>query len=80
MATHVTLREAEKAFATLIGRVQGGEEIVIDEAGQPVARLIPAAASPVGQDRKPGSAQGLFVVPDDFDDPLAGDVLDEFEK
>jgi antitoxin (DNA-binding transcriptional repressor) of toxin-antitoxin stability system len=78
MATHVTLREAEKAFSALIGRVQGGEEIVIDEGGQPVARLLPAI--PGGGDRKPGSAQGLFVVPEDFNHPLPADVLDDFEK
>jgi prevent-host-death family protein len=79
MATHVTLREAEKTFSALIDRVQGGEEIVIDEGGQPVARILPAAAS-FAEDRKPGSAQGLFVVPADFDRPLPGEVLDEFEK
>ncbi len=78
MATHVTIREAEKSFSALIDRVQGGEEIVIDEGGQPVARLVPA--NPAGEDRKPGSAQGLFVVPEDFNSPLPGDVLDEFEK
>jgi antitoxin (DNA-binding transcriptional repressor) of toxin-antitoxin stability system len=78
MATHVTIREAEKTFSALIGRVQGGEEIVIDEGGQPVARLLPA--NPAGENRKPGSAQGLFVVPEDFNNPLPGDVLDEFEK
>jgi len=79
MATHVTLREAEQTFSTLIDRVQGGEEIVIDEGGQPVARILPAAGS-FAEDRKPGSAQGLFVVPEDFNSGLPGDVLDEFEK
>ena len=78
MATHVTINEAEKSFTALIGRVQSGEEIVIDQGGHPVARLLPA--HPVTEDRKPGSARGLFAVPEDFNNPLPGDVLDEFEK
>jgi antitoxin (DNA-binding transcriptional repressor) of toxin-antitoxin stability system len=78
MATHVTVREAEKSLSDLIGRVRGGEEILIDDGGQPVARLVPAV--PGQEDRKPGSAQGLFTVPADFDSPLPDVVLEEFEK
>jgi antitoxin (DNA-binding transcriptional repressor) of toxin-antitoxin stability system len=41
---------------------------VITCNGQPVARLIPPVEAAPG--RVPGSAKGLFVVPDDFDAPL----------
>ena len=36
--------------------------------GTPVARLVPP--DPPLPDRVPGSAKGMFTVPDDFDDPL----------
>ena len=70
MATHVTIHEAEKTLIDLIERVQDGEEIVIDQAGRPIARIVPAAdeASAATEARKPGSARGEFVVPRDFNE------------
>ena len=41
---------------------------VKDRFGLPVARLLPA--SEAEPNRVPGSAKGLFTVPDDFDAPL----------
>jgi antitoxin (DNA-binding transcriptional repressor) of toxin-antitoxin stability system len=76
MATEVSILEAAKELPALIGRMQNGEEILISKDGHPVARLMPASEG----DRVPGSAQGLFVVPDDFSAPLPDEFLDEFEK
>jgi antitoxin (DNA-binding transcriptional repressor) of toxin-antitoxin stability system len=42
--------------------------VVITRNGEPVARLVPPSG-PL-PDRVPGSAKGLFTVPDDFDEPL----------
>jgi prevent-host-death family protein len=64
----VELVQAETQLAKLIQQVGRGVEVVITSAGQPIARLLPVEkALP---DRVPGSAKGLFVVPDDFDAPL----------
>ena len=52
------------------------EEIVIARAGEPVAKLVPVAAP----QRQLGEDQGVFTVPDDFDDPLPDDVLRSFEQ
>ena len=68
MQLTVELAQAETQLAKLIQEAQSGAEIVITCKGQPVARLIPAVETV--PDRVPGSAKGLFVVPDDFDAPL----------
>lgn len=64
----VELAQAETQLATLIKQVGSGVEVVITADGQPVARLLPVESA--RPDRVPGSAKGLFVVPDDFDAPL----------
>lgn len=40
--TLVTVEEAQDQFEELIDRVLNGEEIVITQGGEPVARLVPA--------------------------------------
>jgi prevent-host-death family protein len=64
----VELAQAEAHLAQLIEEVKGGIEFVITCDGQPVARLLPVSEAP--SDRVPGSAKGLFTVPDDFDAPV----------
>ena len=76
MIVAVDLHEAEADLSTLIERAQRGEEIVITEAGEPVARLV---AEHARKPRQPGSAKGKFVIHDNFDDPLPDDLLDLFE-
>jgi prevent-host-death family protein len=65
----VDLSEAEANLSELIGKLGSDTEIVITRHGLPLARLIPAGHAPQ-PDRVPGSAKGLFRVPDDFDAPL----------
>ena len=68
MNVTIELAQAEVQLAKLIQEVVGGAEVVITCNGQPVARLVPPVEA--APDRVPGSAKGLFVVPDDFDAPL----------
>ena len=65
MTIEIELTDAQRRLAELIDSLQGGGEILITRDGQPVARLLPV--NEVGPDRVPGSAQGVFTVPDDFD-------------
>jgi antitoxin (DNA-binding transcriptional repressor) of toxin-antitoxin stability system len=68
MITHVTLVEATANIVQLLERVINGEEIIIFQAGQPIAYI-----SPTKFDRKlriPGQYAGKFVVPVSFNDPL----------
>jgi prevent-host-death family protein len=78
MAT-MTLQEAQANLAELVHRLGPGEDLTITENDRPIARLIPV---PRGSERparprppvtglpKAGSCEGLFVVPDDFKEPL----------
>lgn len=65
---------AQAQLTELVAAAEAGEEVVITRDGQPVARLLPAqrtmAIVPLRRPRKAGSARGLVVVRDDFDDPL----------
>jgi prevent-host-death family protein len=74
----VNVHEAKTHFSKLLQKVALGEIVIIAKAGTPVARLVPI--EPSQGLRLPGSAKGEFVVPDDFDDPLPPEILDEFYK
>ena len=73
----VNVHEAKTKLSQLLQKVEAGEEIVIARAGEPVARLVPAASK--GK-RVFGSARGLFTVPDNFDEPLPKELRREFYK
>jgi antitoxin (DNA-binding transcriptional repressor) of toxin-antitoxin stability system len=65
----VEVEQAGSQLDRLIQEVDAGSEVVITRDGHPVARLVAAIADPAGE-RVPGSAKGLFTVPDDFEAPL----------
>jgi len=60
----------------LIESVVNGEEVIFTQDNQPIAKLTAM------RNGKPhpqfGSAKGLFVLADDFDEPLAD--FDEYRK
>jgi antitoxin (DNA-binding transcriptional repressor) of toxin-antitoxin stability system len=74
----VSLEQAQRELAKLIHQLKAGEEMVITEGGQSVARIISVVPTPESgkRDRVPGSAKGeiLWIAPD-FDEPL-----DEFRE
>ena len=78
MAKKVNTHEAKTQLSKLLVRVQAGEEIIIANAGKPVARLVPIDQH-VGN-RTPGTALGQVVIAPDFDAPLPDELLDEFER
>jgi prevent-host-death family protein len=65
--------EAKTQLSKLLRRVRAGEEVVIADAGTPIARLVP-----IDQAKGPrtlGTDRGkIWVAPDAFD-PLSGDDL-----
>jgi antitoxin (DNA-binding transcriptional repressor) of toxin-antitoxin stability system len=72
---NVTIDEMEKHPGEYLHRVLEGETVVVFRNDRAVAELRPLA-----QTLRPiGLAAGDFVVPDDFDDPLPDDLLDQFE-
>ena len=60
-----TIHEAETQFARLIEQVLQGEEVVIGQAGKPVARLVPYEQTL--HPRKGGQWRGRVQIADDFD-------------
>jgi len=76
--TAVNVHEAKTHLSRLLEQAMAGEEVVIMRSGKALVRLTPVDSAPVH--RKIGTAKGLFVVPDDFDDPLPDEILAEFEK
>ena len=74
--TEVNIHEAKTQLSRLLRLVAAGEEVIIASAGKPVARLVPVEQPPR---RLLGLDEGLFEIPEDFDDPLPADVLQAFE-
>ena len=76
--TTVTIQEAQSRLTDLIHRLSPGEEIVITENDQPVARLVTTPAVANKKARQLGTMKGsvLSMAPD-FDAPLedASEVL-----
>ena len=71
---------ADANIAVLVERARGGEEVVLAEGGQAVAKLIPLRApTRVHQPVQLGRLEGLYKIPDDFDAPRPDDLLDLFE-
>jgi prevent-host-death family protein len=70
---HIDVHEARDRLPVLIERARRGEDVVLTEDDRPLARLVAARDS---KRRKPGSAEGLIQMSDDFDEPL--DDFDEY--
>lgn len=72
----VNVHEARTHLSRLLRRVKAGEQIVIADAGRPVARLVPI--EPPWGPRVLGADRGTIWISDDFDAPLPSAVLDTF--
>jgi len=69
MSITVPIDEAQSRLAELIRQLAPGEEIIITENQQPVARLA-AEKSPPRQRRVPGLGKGMITILSDDDDHL----------
>jgi prevent-host-death family protein len=69
--TTVTIQEAQSRLTDLIHRLSPGEEVVITENDQPVARIVPTPVAVKKTARQLGTMKGsvLYMAPD-FDAPL----------
>jgi len=63
----VNIHQAKTHLSKLLERVALGEKVIIAKAGTPVAKLVPVKTAK--RQFKFGSANGEFVVPDDFNEP-----------
>ena len=78
----VSVEDAQSMLLELIHRLSPGEEIVITERDQPVARLIATPApSRKPRQRQPGSLRGSVLhMAEDFDAPLDESNINRFVK
>ena len=74
----VNLYEAKTHLSQLVKEAAAGREIIIANAGQPMARLVPLVTEWKAQ-REPGQWKGRIWIADDFDAPLPDDILEAFE-
>jgi prevent-host-death family protein len=73
------LYEAKNQLSSLVDRGASGEEIVIAKHGQPMAKLVPAQVAKTNKKpRKQSNLLGLTYMADDFDAPLAPELLKLF--
>lgn len=77
MTKSVGVHEAKTHLSRLLDEVAAGREIVITRRGLPAARLV---ACERGGGRAFGIDRERLVVPEDFDAPLADEVLEAFER
>jgi prevent-host-death family protein len=71
----VGVHEAKTRLSELLRLVDAGQEVEILRSGEPVAKIVPFKPR---VKRQFGVDQGTFTVPDDFDAPLPGEVLESF--
>lgn len=69
--TTVTLQEAQAHLKELIGKLADGEELLIVDDQQPVARLV-GERQIAGQRPAPGNCSGMLRIIADDDEHLLG--------
>ena len=74
MSTTITVDEAQARLKELIGKLAPGEELLITENQQPVAKLV-GERLPQGHLRVPGNCEGMITLLVEDDEHLK-----EFEE
>ncbi len=72
----INIHEAKTHLSKLVDAAAAGEEIVIARAGKPVALL---SSLPAEKQRRAGVLKGRIRISADFDAPLSGEMLADFE-
>ena len=67
--TTISIEDAQAKLPELIGGLSKGEELVITQGGQVVARIVSERSEP-RQRRVPGLAKGMLTIVSDDDDHL----------
>lgn len=57
-AVHYNMHDAKTHLSRIIERVEHGEEIIIDRAGTPVAKVVPWSGGPTAPPSAPRRATG----------------------
>lgn len=68
----VDIKEAQKDLPGLLSHLREAEDIVLEDAGAPVARIVPIASA--GATRVAGLHKGAIQTSPDFDEPLSEEL------
>ena len=79
MSAQLDITEAKDRWDELLSRARGGEEILLADKGKPIAKLGPIAQA-MRKSRVFGEFTGKIRMADDFQSPLSGSELQEWEK
>jgi len=71
-----SIAEAKAELSSLVEQVQEGDEVILAEAGKPVAKLVGYRGVP-SVPRMPGVMAGQIWIAPDFDD-LPDDMAESF--
>lgn len=64
--TIVGMYQAKTNFSKLVSRAAAGEEIIVSNAGKPIAKIV--AYMPPTEPRKPGLLKGKIEIKPGFDE------------
>lgn len=70
MTKTVSINEIQNSVQTLIALTKNGDEIVIEENGEPLAKVIPIEKPTELKKRVAGVGKGTMWMREDFDDEL----------
>ena len=74
----ITVQDLERDLLGILRRVEHGEALVVVRDERPIVEIKPAPVT-TRQPRPYGLCAGQFTVPGDFDEPLPGTILHDFE-
>lgn len=74
----LNIYEVKTHLSKLVEQAHNGETIIIAKSGKPWAKIIPFDAPK--KQFKFGTMKDSIITSDDFNDPLADDVIALFEK
>lgn len=74
----IPMHQAKSTLSQLVQRAAAGETVLIGPNGHAIAKLT-SLSEPAGPKRRLGLLKGKLQVPEDFDAPLHGDALADFE-
>jgi prevent-host-death family protein len=68
--TRVGMHEAKTTLSKLVALAEGGEDVVIERRGRPVARIVKYQPPRLSRRDLHGISAGRIWMADDFDAPL----------
>jgi prevent-host-death family protein len=72
-AASYNIHDAKTQLSRIIERVERGEEVIINRAGTPVAKVVPLPRTTRRSGR--GSLRGRVSLPADWDSPAVNDAI-----